>query len=219
MKILTISDLHAPFSHGHALDFLRDLKREIKPDVVVSLGDEVDFHNFARWPRDWEACGKREELQQARDYLKQLARLFPVLTIVESNHTWRPWKQAALAGLVPEMMRARQQVLDTPDDWIWVQAARYDDVTFIHGEGFSGPRAAIDAAVTHRCNMVIGHIHAHAGVAYSRGARDQIFAMNVGCLVDATLPAFSYGKHARYKPVIGTGAVLDGVPFFFPLEK
>lgn len=218
MRILTISDLHAPFAHPAALDFLADLNREIKPDHVVCLGDEVDAHNFARWPRDWEAPGPREELQAARAYLAQVAKLFPRLTIVDSNHTWRPWKLAASAGLLPEMLRERGDVLGTPAGWTWVAAALFEGVVYFHGEGYSGDRGAIQAAVDYQGNVVIGHIHSHGGIAYISRAGGDRWAMNAGCLVDPSLPAFNYGKHSRNKCVLGTGAVLDGVPVFFPLR-
>ena len=218
MRILTISDLHAPFSHPAALDFLADLAREIKPDRVICLGDEIDAHNFARWPRDWEAPGPREEIEAARSFLKQLAKLFPVLTVVDSNHTWRPWKVAAAAGLLPEFLRSRADILGAPRGWDWVAVERVDDVVFLHGEGYTGDRSAIQAAADYRCNAVIGHTHSHAGVMHHAKAGGGIWGLNAGCLVDSTQAAFAYGKHSRNKPVIGTGAVLDGVPVFFPMR-
>ncbi len=218
MRTLCISDLHAPFAHPDALDFLRDLKTEIRPESVVCLGDEVDAHNFARWPRDWNAPGPREELGAARAFLRQLAKLFPILTIVDSNHTWRPWKRAAAAGLLPEMIRDRADVLGTPKGWRWVQACIGADCVYLHGEGFSGRSAAIDAATAYRRNVVIGHVHAHAGIVHNVTAGGPIWGMNAGCLMDVTQPAFAYGAASKLKPVIGTGAVLDGVPVFFPMR-
>lgn len=214
-----ISDLHAPFHHPHALDFLRDIGRELKPDSVICSGDEVDCHNFARWPRAADAVGPNEEVEGARQTLRALSKIYPRLTVVESNHTWRPWRRAAVAGLLPSMMRSRQQVFDTPADWLWVQAACVDGVTFIHGEGFAGDRAAIDAAKTYHRNVVIGHVHSHAGIKYASGPTSQIFGMNVGCLIDPSSPAFDYGRTYRHKPVLGCGIVVDGVPAFVPLFR
>lgn len=39
-RILFISDLHAPYNHPDALDFLSDLNTKYKPTRVISLGDE-----------------------------------------------------------------------------------------------------------------------------------------------------------------------------------
>jgi UDP-2,3-diacylglucosamine pyrophosphatase LpxH len=41
---LFISDLHIPFQHSQAFRFLRELKREYKPTLIVNVGDEVDCH-------------------------------------------------------------------------------------------------------------------------------------------------------------------------------
>lgn len=218
-SILSISDLHAPFAHAAALDFLSDLKRVIKPDRVICLGDEVDFHNFGRWDRDWNAPGPCEELAAARAYLRQLAKLFPRLTIVDSNHTWRPWKKAATAGLAASMLRDRRDVLDAPATWQWVEAAIDGDVVFSHGEGFNGQRAAIDSAHAWRRNSVIGHVHAHAGIIFQTSSGGTLWGMNAGCLVDTKAAAFNYGKHSKLKPTLGTGAVLDGLPVWFALRE
>lgn len=217
MIVLHVSDLHAPFEHPHAMDFLRDLARNLRPDVVVNAGDEIDAHNFARWPREVESIGPKEELTGARRTLKRLAKLFPVMTLVESNHSYRPWKKAATVGIGRDFLRSRQSVLETPDAWVWVQAALIDDVTFIHGEGFSGQRGAIDAALSYRRPVAIGHIHSHAGITYQAGPESTIWGLNSGCLIDPTATAFSYGRTYRHKPVLGCGAVIDRVPYFFPM--
>lgn len=215
---LNISDLHTPFEHPNALDFVHDVARQLKPDRVVCLGDEVDMHNFSRWPREPDALGAVEELTAARKTLKQLAKLFPTMTIVDSNHTWRPWKKAAAAGLLSMMMRSRQSILETPDGWRWVEALHHEGYTTIHGEGFAGARAAIDAAKVYHHPVCIGHIHAHAGVTFNTGPTGQVlWGLNSGCLVDPSAIAFRYGKHCKDKPTLGTSAVIHGVPYFFPM--
>lgn len=214
---LCISDFHAPFENAAALDFVRDIAKQLKPDRVICMGDEVDMHNFARWPREPDAMGAVEELAAAKATLKQLAKIFPVMTIVDSNHTWRPWKKAAAAGLLSSMMRDRQSVLGTPDGWQWVEAADVDGTTFIHGEGYTGDRGAIDAASRYHRPVAIGHIHSHAGIHYKTGPTRQIWGLNCGCLVDPNAIAFRYGRTHRDKPTLGTGAVIHGIPYFFPL--
>ena len=41
-RILCISDLHMPFHHPKAFQFLRALKDKYKPTFVVCMGDEAD---------------------------------------------------------------------------------------------------------------------------------------------------------------------------------
>lgn len=217
-SVLVIPDLHCPFEHPGALDFLARVRREYKPSTTICIGDEADFHNFARWPRDVSAIGPNEELASLRQSIKQVAKLFPSLTICDSNHTYRPVKKAASVGLVGSMMAHIREVLGAPAAWHWVQAACVDGVAYIHGEGFAGPDASMRAAQAHMCSTVIGHVHAHAGVRYAANFAGQIWGMNVGCLIDVTQPAFLYAKHLAAKPVLGCGIVTDGVPQFIPFE-
>lgn len=218
MIVLTVSDLHAPAAHPSAIDFLADLKRNLKPDCVVCMGDEVDGHRFARWRPDQDAAGPNEELTTARLYLGQLAKVFPRLTICESNHPTRYQKRAAEAGLVGSMVASKREVFDTPAGWLWVKSALIDDTTFIHGEGFMGPRGAIDAALSYRRPVAIGHLHAYAGVTYQAGPESTLWGLNCGCLIDPDHPYFNYGRTHRLKPILGTGAVIHGIPYFFPLR-
>lgn len=217
MKTLYISDLHSPFHHTDALDFIAQLHSTLKPDSCVCLGDEIDAHNFARWTRHPDAIGPVEELRAAREFLHQLSKITPRLLIVESNHTYRPWRRAAALGFGKEFLKSRAEVLETPKTWRWVESTHIDGVFAIHGEGYSGPDAAINAARHYRSSTVIGHVHSHAGIRYDVG-ETVMWGMNAGCLIDTSAPAFDYARHHRFRPVLGASAVIDGVPMFFPLE-
>jgi hypothetical protein len=50
--VLVIPDLHCPFEHPDALEFLRAVKKRFMPSVFVCLGDEIDAHAFSRYPKD-----------------------------------------------------------------------------------------------------------------------------------------------------------------------
>jgi predicted phosphodiesterase len=46
-SVLVISDLHIPYHHPDAFEFLKTLKKKYKPDLVVNIGDEIDQHSFS----------------------------------------------------------------------------------------------------------------------------------------------------------------------------
>lgn len=215
-SVLVIPDLHCPFEHPGAFDFLADLRRAYRPTNVVCIGDEADMHNFARWPRDVDAVGPNEELTALRKSIGRLAKIIPTLTICTSNHTYRPLRKAAGAGLPASMLAGIRTVLGAPEGWFWVSAAYVDSVAYEHGEGYSGPDGAMRAAQGNMVSTVIGHIHSHAGVRYQAVRGGRVFGMNVGCLIDITQPAFAYAKHMHARPVLGCGLVTDGVPQFVP---
>ncbi len=217
MRILVISDLHAPFNHPAALDFLAGLRRQYKPQEVVCVGDEIDGHGWGRWDRNPDSPGQGEELAQAIDTMHELYKIFPRVKVCRSNHGDRAFKTAARAGLPGAFIRGQREVLEAPVGWQWAEHWIVDGVAFIHGEGFSGQNSALNACQKHRCPTVIGHVHSWAAVQYHSNAFSTIWGMNVGCLVDPSSLAMQYAKNGPNKQVLGTGIVLDGVPFFIPL--
>lgn len=219
MRILAISDLHAPFNHPAALDFLADVRREVKPHVVVCVGDEIDAHGWSRHDRHPDAPGQGEELKQATAVLKALYKLIgPKCLVCTSNHQQRHLKKHIRAGLPSAFMKDYADVIEAPKGWRWADRHIVDGNAFIHGEGYGGPGSAMTAAVKHRRPTVIGHVHSWAGIAYHCNGLDTIWGMNVGCLVDPDSIGMQYAAKGQNMQVLGTGAVIDGVPALFPLK-
>lgn len=217
--VLTVSDLHCPYQHPSAWDFLADLKRAYRPSSVVVLGDEVDFAAYSRFAKDPEGLSPGDELKAAVAALKALYKIFPRASVVHGNHSVRPFKRASEAGLPNALLRSFEAVLEAPRGWEWVPDKVIDSVLYIHGDGFSGKNAALTAAETHRHNVVIGHVHCYAGVQYTSGRFNSVWGMNAGCLIDPSARVFDYAKHYARRPTLGTGLVIDGVPHFVPLES
>lgn len=234
---LVISDLHCPFQHPAAFDFLNNLKKYYKPDIVVCIGDEIDAYAFSRFDKDPEMSSPADELARAVASLKTLYKIFPKVYVCESNHTLRPWKKAKAAGIPERMVKSYRDVLQAPDDWVWAHAHAFDNdvwraitagynekfssdaIVFMHGDGYSGKGAATDAAEKNRANTVMGHTHSYPGLSYCGNQFGAIWGLNVGCLIDVQSPAFSYAKRNKNFPVIGTGVLIEGKPVFVPLEK
>lgn len=217
-RILAIPDLHAPFHHPKAVEFLRRLKAEYKPDRVICLGDEIDAAAFSRFPKNPDMDSPGVELAKAIDALRQLYSLFPDVLVCESNHTLRPWLRASEAGLPKRLLRTYREVLRAPNGWNWKPHHRVEGVLFLHGDGFSGKNAALTAAERHRSNVVIGHVHTYAGIQYAQGMFNRIYGVNAGCLIDPKSAAFAYGKHCANKPMLSAAVVIGGVPQLIPLD-
>lgn len=216
--ILTISDLHAPFHHPDAVKFLSELKKEYKPDSVVCLGDEVDQHTLSRYPVHPEAKSTLEEWSAAMEVLQQVFKLFPVGVCVESNHSGRHIKKAASAGIPSNMLLTQHTLYNYPSKWKVKPSHLEQDILFIHGEGYLGIQGHRNAAVDFKHNVVIGHIHSNAGVAYvstycpRKQSNTLHFGANAGCLIDTKSYAVEYGKFHRQKPCVGTIVIIDGEP-------
>jgi hypothetical protein len=215
---LIIPDLHFPFHHQDTFDFLSYLKERYQPDSVICLGDEVDFHTLSRWTSDPDGFSTGHEYAQALVCLDSLYKLFPIVKTCTSNHTVRPYKKAADAGIPAIMLKGYKELLMAPETWEWADRWVIDDVIYEHGEGLSGQNGAITAARQNMMSTAIGHIHSFAGVTYLASHDRMIFGFNVGCLIDRHKYAFAYGKKLRNKPIIGAGIMRYGIPYFIPMR-
>lgn len=205
--VLVIPDLHCPFEHPDAIDFLRAVKRRFLPSMFVCLGDEIDAHAFSRYPMDPDGLSAGQELQAAVDHLLPFYLEFPEMLVCESNHTVRPWKKAFDAGLPKAFMPTVAKILRAPDEWVWSDRHEIDGVLYIHGDnGKSGQYAHINYAKQRKGSVVIGHMHSYAGVNYE----GDYFAMNTGCLIDPVAYCFKYAKNMLNGVNLGCGLVFNG---------
>ena len=216
--VLIVPDLHCPYQHPGAVDFLADVKRRYRPRSVVCIGDEIDAHALARWTPDPDLDGPGVELAKASAALKPLYKLFPSVSVCESNHTLRPWKKAREAGLPGALLRSVGEIVGAPAGWRWAPWHRLAGVLYTHGDGYSGFDCSRRAATAHRCPVVMGHVHSAAGVWHAQGYFDRVWGLSVGCLIDPDSPAFSYGRYHAARPVLGCGVIVDGVPQFVPMN-
>jgi hypothetical protein len=210
--VLVIPDMHHPFVHKDALDFLLAVRHKYHPSVLMCLGDEIDAHAFSRYPMDPDGMTAGKELQAAIESLLPFYRAFPDILICESNHTVRPWKKAFEAGLPSAFMPTVSKIMQAPDGWVWKPRHIVDGVLYTHGDnGRSGQYAAVHYMKQAKRPVVIGHIHAFASVFYE----GPHFAMNTGCLIDVEAYCFKYAKHQLLEVSLGCGIVIGGREAYF----
>lgn len=218
MNVLIIPDLHVPYHHPDAFDFLADVARQHDYDRIVCIGDEIDAHAFGRWPPHPDLDSPGKELESVVKQLKPLYKLFPQVDVVASNHTYRPWKQAYEAGLPTSVLRSIREVLEAPKKWRWHERLVINKVLYFHGDGYGGAHPAYKAMLDNRMSVVIGHVHTKAAVYWSATRFDRIFGMSTGCLIDANKLAFSYAKFNANRPMLGCAQIVDNVPMVVPLR-
>jgi hypothetical protein len=69
-------------------------------------------------------------------------------------------------------------------------------------------------------SRVFGHLHSSAGIAHVNTPYKNMWAMNVGCLIDTAAYAFEYGKWGKFMPNLGAGIIAGAgrIPMWIPLE-
>lgn len=215
--VLAIPDWHHPFAHPDSFDFLAWMKKKFRPDTVVNLGDEADYHAISFHDHDPDGYSPGHELTRACEAIKPFFALFPEMYLCNSNHGDLPYRKAYANGLPARFIKSKREILCAPASWKWADRWDIDGIIYEHGDGQSGQKAAVNAAEGNQRSTVIGHVHSYAGLQYVANAETLFFGFNVGCLVDTKAYAFRYGKHFKRKPVIGAGLIERGVPRFVPM--
>lgn len=219
-RVLAISDLHCPYEHPKALDFLKQIRDRFKCDKICCLGDELDQGSFSlKYAMNPDGPSPGHELELAIESLERFYNAFPHVDVLESNHGYRIFKKAIASGLPSRVIRRYQEILNYPKGWAMVgPRLEVDGVLYVHGEGFNGS-SWVHAHNRVKQSFVCGHIHSRGGVVYSQSHKRRYFSMNAGCLIDPKADAFRYAINSIEKPTLGCGVVIDGEEaYFIPMK-
>jgi predicted phosphodiesterase len=216
-KILVVSDMHLPYQHKDSIKFLKEIKKEFKPDTTISIGDLLDQHALSFHDSSPELYSAGHELDKAKEYVKELESVFPKLIEVDSNHSSMIYRRALKHGLPRAYLKDYGDFLETKK-WNWV-----DDLTLTMSNGqrcfFTHGRSADVLKVSQTMGMsaVQGHYHTKFVISWWANPDNLFFGMNVGCLIDQKSMAFNYAKNFRTRFIIGCGIIIDGIPRLLPM--
>lgn len=219
--VLAYGDLHAPYQHKHALEFLADINSTYKPERIINLGDNLDMYSVSSFPKDMSHKDTwTDELKKGRKVIAKLAKIFPVQEIMSSNHCDRAYKKSRIAGVPREFMMPYNEVIGAPDGWRWHQDltittdSTREQLYFAHTKTGGSLVAAKDLG----CTSVLGHHHTKFGcTAFRPTIRKTIWGVDAGCLISDKGPPFSYNKITRGRPINGLVIIIEGVPQVLPL--
>lgn len=217
-SILVISDTHFPFQHPDTISFLKEIKNQYKPDKVVHIGDEIDFHAISFHPSDPDLLGPSDELQAAIAKLQPLYKLFPRVYVIESNHGSLVYRKGKVHGLPRDLFKSYREVLQAPKGWRW-----HFDLTLTMSDGnkvyFCHGKTSAHAKLSQSMSMstVQGHYHERFEIIYWANPNGLFWDMRVGCLIHDKSLAFNYNNTNLKRPIIGTGVIINGHPKLVPM--
>jgi len=216
-RILVISDMHLPYQHKDSIKFLKEIKKQFKPDTTLSIGDLLDQHALSFHDSSPELYSAGMELDKAKEYVRELESVFPKLIEVDSNHSSMIYRRALKHGLPKAYLKDYGDFLETKK-WKWV-----DDLTLTMSNGqrcfFTHGRSADILKVSQTMGMsaVQGHYHTKFVISWWANPDNLFFGMNVGCLIDQKSMAFNYAKNFRTRFIIGCGIIINGIPRLLPM--
>jgi len=217
-SVLVISDLHIPYHHKDAFDFLKALKKKYKPDLVVNIGDELDHHAISMHEHNPDLMSAGDELKQSKEYIRDLEKIFPEMKIVHSNHSSLVYRRALKYGLPKDYLKSYNEFLGVGDGWEWV-----DDLSVTLSDGsrcfFTHGMSAdvLKVAQQYGMNTVQGHYHTKFSIGYYSNPDALIWGMQVGCLINQKSMAFDYAKNFKSRFIVGCGMIVDGQPKLMPM--
>jgi hypothetical protein len=220
-SILVISDMHVPYHHPDTVKFLAAVKAKHKPDKVVCIGDEIDFHSISFHEKNPDLMSPGDELAACIRELKPIYKLFPEVNLIDSNHGSLVFRKTKWAGLPKSVIRPMSAILQTPSTWTWsfdlTLKTPLGPVYFHHGKSSVSGGLAKNMGM----NSVQGHFHTKFQIEYLANPERLFWDMHVGCLADDKSMAMSYNKTTLARPIVGVGLIKNGKPELCPmvLEK
>jgi hypothetical protein len=215
--ILVISDFHAPYNHQDAVAFLAALKKKYKPTDVVCIGDEVDFHDLSFHSSNPDLPSAAMELELSIIELKKLYKLFPKVTVIESNHGSMVLRKALDTGMPKKVLRSYNEILDAPKGWVWkfdtIIKTELGPIYFCHGKSGAAGRLASQYGMS----CIQGHHHEKAQIHYISTPEKLMFDAHTGCLADDKSLALGYNKINPKRPIMSTIVVVNGIPQIIPM--
>jgi predicted phosphodiesterase len=217
-RVLVISDMHIPYGHPDTLLFLTAIKESFKPDRIICIGDELDYHAISFHAHDPDILSPSDELKLATQKIGYLYNLFPIVDALESNHGSLVYRKGKFAGLPRTVFKSYHDVLQAPKEWRWhldltIELSNGQQCYFHHGMSSQVAKLTRNKSM----NAVQGHYHSKFEITYWGNSKGLYWGMNVGCLIDDKSLAFAYNKNTLERPIIGTGMIIDGHPRLIPM--
>ena len=168
MKVnVFISDLQVPYEDKRAVEAVASWIDEVKPDMVATVGDEIDLPSISRWERGGEGEWSRR-IGKDRDRTVEVLGMLKVQHAIRSNHTDRLLTalKTRLPGLIglpelelPTFLRFPELGI-TYHDKPW---SFHRDWLLMHGDekGVRAQAGATAAGLSAKTGMsiVCGHSH------------------------------------------------------------
>jgi hypothetical protein len=218
-RILIIPDLHMPYCHIDALDFLHKIKKTLQPTRIICLGDELDYSAMSFHDSDPDLDSSGRELLLGLGYIDTLHELFPKMQLLHSNHGSMAYRRARHAGMPRHLLKSYNDVLGVPEnDWSWhgeiiLKLPNGTKCKFVHGISSN----ILAASQSIGMSLVQGHHHSLFELRYWSAGNGLHFGVTSGCLIDDQSLAFAYNKLQVKRPLIGVTFIENSEPRLIPM--
>lgn len=209
--------MHHPYAHKDTYPFLKALKAKYKFTDVICIGDEIDAHALNYHEHDPDLPAAEDEFCKAVEGLAPIYKLFPKVTVIESNHGSLVLRKAKTAGIPKRALRTYNEILEAPRGWKWkfdyILETPLGPVYFCHGKTAAAGRLASQYGMS----TVQGHYHEKAQIHYISTPDKLMFDVHTGCLADDKSLALGYNKVNAKRPIVSVIIIENGIPHIIPM--
>lgn len=223
-NLLAIGDIHTPYNHIDAPDFVNEIVCRYKFCLIVYKGDETDQHAINFHGQDPDLLSHGPELEKAIMHLKDFYLITPKARILESNHGSLVLRKIKHHGISARVLKPIGEILEAPKGWLWneelwVKLPNGQLVNLVHGKS-SNPLALANSIFRNygvMVNTMQGHFHTKSQIDYWGAPHNRRWNMYTGCLIDNAALNYKYNKLNLDPPALSCGGILDGEPVIFPM--
>ena len=208
-RTICVPDLQVPLHDPVAVANVAAYIKAVRPDSVVTLGDEIDLPQISRWTENtpgWYEQTLAADRDEAVEVLWSLVEHTKDAHMIRSNHTDRLYNvimaKVPAFGALPELrfekfmrfdelgITFHKNPMPIAPNWIAV----HGDHTPIKPQG---GLSALEAARRHGKNVISGHTHRAGRSAFSEASGGRIgrvlHGVEVGNLMDFKQAAYTKG--------------------------
>jgi len=194
--IVCLGDTHHPFCDPRALERVYRIIEQIKPTVVIQMGDLHDMLSWSKFPTSQMHFTPKGEIEKSFENAKamwaEIGKLAPQARKIQlrGNHDIRPLKRVLEVAPALEVFIELDRFFTFPGVELIADHREeliIDGIAFLHGY-----RTKLgDHASYMMHNAVVGHSH-RGGVAFKHIRGKTYFELNCGYLADPASKGLSY---------------------------
>jgi len=190
MKIAVMPDTHVPFHDEKSVELCIKVIKWFKPDVLVHIGDLVDFYSISRYDKNPDKdTGFVAELERIHAIMDRIDNLAPRKIFCEGNHEQR--LQRYIFDKAPELygyLSVETALQLKPRGWEFYpyqEVATIGKQGFVHDLGYAGVNACRQTSLAYPGHIIFGHSHRFGLYTAGNLRRDTYTCWNIGWLGDS----------------------------------
>jgi hypothetical protein len=208
--ILVVPDSHAsPEHHNDRADWLGELIADVKPDVLVHIGDSADLASLSTYDkgkRSFQGRNYKDDINAHLEFqdrmfrpIKKLKKKMPRTVFCEGNHEFRIKRAIELSPELDGAISFKDLCLkDWYDDVVEYEgntpgSITIEGVTFAHyfvggiaGRPLGGIHAGYAIATKLLCSATCGHSHLFGTSVHTTAQGKKVIGTVVGAYQDYT---------------------------------